>query len=108
MLQPREADIPALIIFLVVLPLFTYFLLGKWNESAKKKARIGILAQLSAEEAYQIEATTSVHVPLVLPPSKTTFHECARCFAPATTRCSRCKSVRYWYGIVQHYWISKC
>ncbi|URD92697.1 ubiquitin carboxyl-terminal hydrolase [Musa troglodytarum] len=98
MLQPREADIPALFIFLVVLPLFTYFLLGKWNESAKKKARIGILAQLSAEEAYQIEATTPVHVPLVLPPSKTGFHECARCFAPATTRCSRCKSVRYWYG----------
>ncbi|CAL9748066.1 unnamed protein product [Musa acuminata subsp. burmannicoides] len=101
MLQPREADIPALFIFLVVLPLFTYFLLGKWNESAKKKARIGILAQLSAEEAYQIEPTTSVHVPLVLPPSKTGFHECARCFAPATTRCSRCKSVRYCSGKCQ-------
>ncbi|MFS7927384.1 hypothetical protein Hanom_Chr04g00308441 [Helianthus anomalus] len=25
------------------------------------------------------------------------FHECANCFSPATTRCLRCKTVRYWY-----------
>lgn len=24
------------------------------------------------------------------------IHVCARCFSPAKTRCSRCKSVRYW------------
>ena len=24
-------------------------------------------------------------------------HVCARCFNPAKTRCSRCKSIRYWY-----------
>lgn len=97
MLLPREADIPALFIFLVVLPLITYVLLGIWNESAKKKARIGLLAQLAAEEACQAEATTTAHVPLILPSSRIIFHECSRCSAPATTRCSRCKSVRYWY-----------
>ncbi|CAL9067453.1 ubiquitin C-terminal hydrolase 15-like [Musa acuminata AAA Group] len=101
MLLPREADIPALFIFLVVLPLITYVLLGIWNESAKKKARIGLLAQLAAEEACQAEATTTAHVPLILPSSRSIFHECSRCSAPATTRCSRCKSVRYCSGKCQ-------
>ncbi|CAL9115111.1 unnamed protein product [Musa acuminata var. zebrina] len=101
MLQPREADIPALFIFLVLIPLFTYILLGRWNEAAKKKARISILAQLAAEEAFQVEAMASASVLQVLPSSRTGFHECTRCFAPATTRCSRCKSVRYCSGKCQ-------
>ena len=29
-------------------------------------------------------------------PVNNEFHVCARCFSPAKTRCSRCKSVRYW------------
>ncbi|WOL00726.1 ubiquitin carboxyl-terminal hydrolase 15-like [Canna indica] len=101
MLQPREADIPALFIFLVVIPLFTYILLGRWNEATKKKARISILAQLAAEEAFQVEAMASADVLPVLPSSRTGLHECARCFAPATTRCSKCKSVRYCSGKCQ-------
>lgn len=24
-------------------------------------------------------------------------YQCAQCFSPASTRCSRCKAVRYWY-----------
>ncbi|KAK9268934.1 hypothetical protein L1049_000700 [Liquidambar formosana] len=101
MLEPREADIPALFLFLVVLPLVTYILLGKWSDAAKKKEKITLLAQLAAEEASRAEAMAASSV---LPPvssSKSGVHECARCFAPATTRCSRCKSVRYCSGKCQ-------
>lgn len=97
MLKPREADIPALFLVLVVLPLVTYIILGKWSEATKKKARISMLAQLAAEEAHRVETlATATVVPAASSP-KTGFHFCARCSSPATTRCARCKSVRYWY-----------
>ncbi|KAL9437928.1 hypothetical protein AB3S75_023740 [Citrus x aurantiifolia] len=86
MLEPREADVPVLFLVLVVLPLVAYVLLGKWSEAAKKRERISLLAQLAAEDALRVEAVPSL---------------CARCFAPATTRCSRCKSVRYCSGKCQ-------
>lgn len=109
MLEPREADLPILFLVLVVLPVVTYILLGKWGESSKKTERINLLAQLAAEEALGAEAMAAAAtvalptpIPLVASPcssspiSKNGFHECARCLSPATTRCSRCKSVRYW------------
>ena len=98
MLEPREADIPALFLFLVVLPIVTYILLGKWNDAKKKKARIGLLALLAAEEALEVEAMAeAVVVSPGQPPAKsTTLPQCAQCGSPAATRCSRCKSVRYW------------
>lgn len=130
MLEPRETDIPALFLVLVVLPLLAYILLGKWSEASKKKERICLLAQLAAEEAFRAEAmaaamatatTTTTTMPAatvsatatatatatampmatIVPHvslSKNGIHECARCHGPATTRCARCKSVRYWYG----------
>ncbi|CAA7401988.1 unnamed protein product [Spirodela intermedia] len=101
MLEPREADIPALFLFLVVLPLVTYILLGKWNEAAKRNARISMLARLAAEEAIRVEAMTSADVISMGPPMKNGLHQCARCCSPATTRCSRCKSVRYCSGKCQ-------
>ncbi|KAJ4981107.1 hypothetical protein NE237_031944 [Protea cynaroides] len=101
MLEPREADIPVLFLVLVVLPLVTYILLGKWNEVAKKKERVSLLAQVAAEEALLAEAMATASVIPVVASTKTEFHECARCFGPAKTRCSRCKSVRYCSGKCQ-------
>ncbi|XP_072960627.1 ubiquitin C-terminal hydrolase 15-like [Typha angustifolia] len=101
MLQPREADIPALFLVFVVLPLVTYIILGIWSEAGKKKDRIAMLAQLAAEEALRVEAMASTDVVPAAPLLKNGFHECARCLAPATTRCSRCKSVRYCSGRCQ-------
>ncbi|CAK7351685.1 unnamed protein product [Dovyalis caffra] len=101
MLEPREADIPVLFLVLVVLPLVAYILLGKWSESAKKRERITLLAQLAAEEALRAEVMSTA---CVIPPvstSKNGTHVCARCFSPSTTRCSRCKSVRYCSGKCQ-------
>ncbi|KAL9403814.1 hypothetical protein Peur_000786 [Populus x canadensis] len=101
MLEPREADIPVLFLVLVVLPLVAYILLGKWTESAKKRERISLLAQLAAEEACRAEVMATTHVIPPMSTSKNGIQVCARCFSPATTRCSRCKSVRYCSGKCQ-------
>ncbi|XP_054815494.1 ubiquitin carboxyl-terminal hydrolase 15 isoform X2 [Prosopis cineraria] len=101
MLEPRESDIPALFVVLVVLPLVAYFLLGKWSEAAKKRDRISLLAQLAAEEASRVE---EMAISDVIPPISSTkigHHACASCSAPAKTRCSRCKTVRYCSGNCQ-------
>lgn len=103
MLEPRETDIPALFLVLVVLPLVSYILLGKWNEAGKKKERVGFLAQRAAEEAHKAQTMPAVSItptPLVPLPSSA-IHQCARCHSPATTRCSQCKSVRYCSGRCQ-------
>lgn len=104
MLQPRETDLPFLFMVLVVLPLVAYILLGKWSDFSKKKVKISELAQIAAEEAFRAEAmaATAIATAAVVPIApvlkmNTGFHQCARCFGPAKTRCSRCKSARYWY-----------
>lgn len=97
MLEPREADVPLLFLVLVVFPVVAYFLLGKWSETTKNRERISLLAQLAAEEAFEAEAMATASVIPIVATSKNVLHVCARCSAPSTTRCSRCKSVRYWY-----------
>ncbi|MBA0861065.1 hypothetical protein Goshw_024046 [Gossypium schwendimanii] len=101
MLEPREADIPALFLVLVVLPLVAYFLLGKWSEASKKQEQISLLAQLAAEEALRAETMAAASVIPLVPSSKNVLHACAWCFGPATTRCSRCKAVKYCSGRCQ-------
>ncbi|CAL5022916.1 unnamed protein product [Urochloa decumbens] len=113
MLQPRAADVPVLFLVFIVLPVVAYFLLGRWHEAASKKARVSVLAQRAAEEAFRVE---TMACPDVIPPGpslrtmpyfrpvpslRQEFHECATCHAPAKTRCSRCKSVRYCSGKCQ-------
>ncbi|KAI3828151.1 hypothetical protein L1987_02248 [Smallanthus sonchifolius] len=106
MLQPRETDLPFLFLVLVVLPLVAYILLGKWSEFSKKKVKISELAQITAEEAFRAEAMAAVATAIVIPlvpvlKLNNGFHHCARCFGPAKTRCSHCKSVRYCSGKCQ-------
>lgn len=101
MLKPRETDIPALFVVLIVLPIVTYILLGKWNEASKKTAKISMLAQRAAEEALRAEAMVSADVLPGISSLKSGIHVCAKCFSPATTRCARCKSVRYCSGKCQ-------
>lgn len=104
MLEPRESDIPLLFLVLVVLPLVAYILLGKWSETTKKRNRINLLAHLAAEEGLRAEQMAVADVIPQLSQvhssknelHKNDLHKCARCSAPARTRCSRCKSARYW------------
>lgn len=98
MLEPRETDIPALFVIFVVLPLVTYFILGQWSEASKRKERLSSIAGGASEEALQVEnMAVGTIMPVVNMPISG-IHQCARCFAPAGTRCSQCKSVWYWYG----------
>ncbi|CAM8951988.1 unnamed protein product [Rhodiola kirilowii] len=100
MLEPREVDLLVLLLLLVALPLVAYILLGKWSDAAKRNERVAWLAQQAAAEALRAEAmTVSSFTPLA--PKKSGVHQCARCLAPATTRCSKCKSTRYCSGRCQ-------
>ncbi|KAK1414370.1 hypothetical protein QVD17_30114 [Tagetes erecta] len=107
MLRPKETDLLGLFIVFVVLPIVAYILLGKWSEISRKKDKIRVLAQIAAHESLRVEAmVAAVDVPSVSVSKVVNgFHECARCFSPATTRCSRCKAVRYCSGKCQiHHW----
>ncbi|KAL7091140.1 hypothetical protein ACP275_12G087000 [Erythranthe tilingii] len=99
MLEPRETELPALFLVFIVLPLVSYFLLGKWSESAKSKERLSLIA---ADESLQFNnmAVAAVMPPVVHLPNGV-VHQCARCSGQATTRCSQCKSVRYCSGRCQ-------
>lgn len=100
MLHPKETDLLGLFLVFVVLPIVAYILLGKWSEVSKKKDKIRVLAQIAAQESFRAECMiAAVDVPVVSVPKVVVnrFHECARCCNPATTRCARCKMVRYWY-----------
>ncbi|KAJ4770029.1 Ubiquitin carboxyl-terminal hydrolase 15 [Rhynchospora pubera] len=122
MLKPREADVPTFIIVLVVLPIVTYILLGKWNDAVRKRARVTELAHLAFEESSRVEVEAHMASPDILMPASPVipavvavptvpvvpalrgngyYYECATCLSPATTRCSRCKSVRYCSGKCQ-------
>ncbi|KAI3452948.1 hypothetical protein Pfo_009611 [Paulownia fortunei] len=101
MLEPKETNIAALFLVFIVLPLVTYFLLGKWSEAVKRKEKVSLIATQPAEEALRVEdmAVGSVIPEIHLPHYG--IHQCARCFALATTRCSQCKSVWYCSGRCQ-------
>lgn len=105
MLEPRESDIPALFLVLVVFPLVAYILLGKWSEVSKRNERVNLLAHIAAEESRRAETMASASVIPFASPLKVGMkignHECALCHGPATTRCSRCKSIRYCSGTCQ-------
>ncbi|XP_047966144.1 ubiquitin carboxyl-terminal hydrolase 15-like [Salvia hispanica] len=101
MLEPRETDIPALFLVFVLLPLLTYFILGKCSETSRRKEMISLIASGAAEEALQVDhmAVGSIMPAVHMPNS--VIHQCARCFGPAGTRCSQCKSVWYCSGRCQ-------
>ncbi|KAJ8754657.1 hypothetical protein K2173_010748 [Erythroxylum novogranatense] len=101
MLEPREADLPVLLLVLVVLPVVAYILLGKWSDTARKRDRVSLLAQLACEETLRAEVMSNPSASPLVPASKNGAHSCARCCSPATTRCSRCKTVRYCSGKCQ-------
>lgn len=55
----------------------------------------GVSENVAEQRSDSVTATCGV--PVVAPVNNNELHVCARCFGPAKTRCSRCKSVRYWY-----------
>lgn len=85
----------------VVLPLIGFIIRRKWRLAVVRKEEIKRLLVLAAEEAARAEleaaagygagAGSTFTVPI-----STSYHQCAVCYSPTTTRCARCKAVRYW------------
>lgn len=69
----------------------------KWQLSVARNEEIKRLLILASEESARAELEAAVEygsaVVTVSP------NQCAVCFFPTTTRCARCKAVRYWYVI---------
>ncbi|EFH69194.1 ubiquitin-specific protease 15 [Arabidopsis lyrata subsp. lyrata] len=59
----------------------------------------GVSENVAEQRSDSVTATCGV--PVVAPVNNNELHVCARCFGPAKTRCSRCKSVRYCSGKCQ-------
>ncbi|KAH9309646.1 hypothetical protein KI387_037557, partial [Taxus chinensis] len=75
----------------------------KWKSSASRKAKIRKLLLLVAEEAGKAEAEAKAAAADYTTTSTMLdrLNQCAVCFGPTTSRCSRCKAVRYCSGKCQ-------
>lgn len=78
----------------LVFPLIALLLRHKWRLGMARKEEIKRLLVFASEEAARVEIEASfVYTAAPIPLN----HHCAVCFSPTTTRCARCKAVRYWY-----------
>lgn len=68
----------------------------QWRSAAVRREEVFRLVALATEEAYaaEVRATVDYGSSSV---SDVVVHRCAVCLYPTTTRCSQCKSVRYWF-----------
>lgn len=78
----------------LVLPLISFLIRRKWRLSVARQAEIKKLLILASEEDARAELEASFGYGTVS--SSRNYHQCAVCYSPTTTRCARCKSVRYW------------
>ncbi|KAL5820025.1 hypothetical protein ACOSQ4_023867 [Xanthoceras sorbifolium] len=75
---------------------FVLVIRQKWRDAAARKAEIAQLLATAAEESFMAEVEyANQFCPMPL------LYQCAVCFSPTTTRCSRCKAVRYCSGKCQ-------
>lgn len=103
-------------LFLVFIAAIGFFIRRKWLLSVARKAEIKRLLVLAAEEAARAELEASAgygysysysysHSPSPADSVSaaasaapiSTNYQCAVCYSPTTTRCARCKAIRYWY-----------
>lgn len=77
----------------VLVSLLVVFLVirHKLRNAAARKEEVTRLLEMVSHETAVVEAEASVEYTCY--PN----YQCAVCFAPTTTRCSQCKSVRYWF-----------
>lgn len=90
MLVPGDLGFSCLVLLSLFFPVIGLVVRRKWRLAVARSEEIKRLLILASEEAARAELETSA---VSFSPQ---FH-CAVCFCPTTTRCSRCKAVRYWY-----------
>lgn len=95
----REFGISDYLLALVIALLVGFVILRKWKrDRTAKRAEIRKLLRLAEEEAARVEAEAVVEYTYS---AAVTPLQCAVCFSPTTTRCSRCKAVKYCSGKCQ-------
>ncbi|PON63476.1 Ubiquitinyl hydrolase [Parasponia andersonii] len=75
-----------------------FVLRRKWRLAVARKEEIRRLVILASEEAARAELEAAAEYRVVSPVS---LNQCAVCYFPTTTRCARCKAVRYCSGKCQ-------
>ncbi|XP_030542645.1 ubiquitin carboxyl-terminal hydrolase 17-like [Rhodamnia argentea] len=81
-----------------LLPLIGFVIRRKWRRSVERSREIKRLLVLASEEAARAELEASVGYGAFSAPQG---YQCAICYCPTTTRCARCKAVRYCSGKCQ-------
>ncbi|KAG2698777.1 hypothetical protein I3760_07G164200 [Carya illinoinensis] len=88
----------------LVAPVIGFIIRRKWQHALARKEEIKRLLVLASDEAAraELEATAGYGfgVDRAVPIS-TSYYQCAVCYSPTTTRCARCKAVRYCSGKCQ-------
>ncbi|KAH8516201.1 hypothetical protein Peur_047516 [Populus x canadensis] len=93
------SSLVVLVFCVVVIPVGWFVIRCKWRGVVARKEEIKRLMVLAAEEAARAEFEATVSYGTV-PVSKNNY-QCVVCFCPRTTRCARCKAVRYCSGKCQ-------
>lgn len=92
----RDLGFSSLVLLLcVVFPVIAFIIRRKWLLSVARQEEIKRLLILASEEAARAELEATVVYGTVS--VSRNGYQCAVCYSPTTTRCARCKAVRYWY-----------
>lgn len=94
MLVPGDLGFSCLALLSLFFPVIGLVIRHKWRVAVARKEEIKRLLILASEEAARAELETAAVS--VLPQ-----FQCAVCYCPTTTRCARCKAVRYCSGKCQ-------
>lgn len=90
MLVPGDLGFSCLALLSLFFPVIGLVIRHKWRVAVARKEEIKRLLILASEEAARAELETAAV-------SVSPQFQCAVCYCPTTTRCARCKAVRYWY-----------
>ncbi|KAF6141817.1 hypothetical protein GIB67_031884, partial [Kingdonia uniflora] len=98
MLVPGDLGFQSLVLmfFVFFTPIVTFIIHYKWRIATARTQEIVRLVAMVAEEEARIEheAVVDYYVPVSVAVGAR-HSQCAVCYCPTTTRCSRCKAIRY-------------
>ncbi|KAF3447235.1 hypothetical protein FNV43_RR12415 [Rhamnella rubrinervis] len=99
MLVTGDLGFPSLVLALCLVLPVTFVCRRKWRLAVARQEEIKRLLILASEEAARAELEASVGYVAVAAVARD--YQCAVCYCPTTTRCARCKAVRYCSGKCQ-------
>lgn len=101
--MPHRGDLGlpgAALVALLLGPLLALLLSRRWRLAAARQEEVMRLAFLAAEEATRAEEEAVIDYRPITAAIATGKgprpSQCAVCYSPTNTRCSRCKAIKYW------------